>query len=277
MWHALRASNFAGRNRVEIDAGVIPALLNARYYELARGQFISQDPVFWEVGLTQDGKLALTNPQAINSYGYANDNPISTKDPNGRCGEPITAAICAAVGALFIPQVAGDPVFNADGTVSATPQQASLEASLFIGGFAIPGGSAKNIGNAAKYSPEVIAQVERILGPQYAKMLAQGGERAVLLEQSANDEVKKLINELYRAKDQIPGGTAGAAIYTKISQQLVGNSTHIGKITNSLNRIGNILNSLGSNLSAGDRQTVNYIGSQLQKAEAMIKSIKLGN
>src|SRR5262245_6174215 len=29
--------------------------LNARYYASDRGQFISQDPVFWEIGLTQDG------------------------------------------------------------------------------------------------------------------------------------------------------------------------------------------------------------------------------
>ena len=65
--------------------------LNARYYESTRGQFISQDPVFWEIGLSQDGKNALSNPQALNSYGYANDNPITSKDPNGRC------TICAGL------------------------------------------------------------------------------------------------------------------------------------------------------------------------------------
>jgi RHS repeat-associated protein len=58
--------------------------LNARYYESARGQFISQDPVFWEIGLSQDGRNALSNPQALNSYGYASDNPITNKDPLGR-------------------------------------------------------------------------------------------------------------------------------------------------------------------------------------------------
>jgi RHS repeat-associated protein len=58
--------------------------LNARYYNPAQGQFISQDPVFWELGLTNDGKAALTNPQSQNSYGYASDNPITNKDPSGR-------------------------------------------------------------------------------------------------------------------------------------------------------------------------------------------------
>ncbi len=59
--------------------------LNARYYEANQGQFISQDPVFWELGLTSDGNQALLNPQAQNSYSYANNNPIVNKDPSGRC------------------------------------------------------------------------------------------------------------------------------------------------------------------------------------------------
>jgi RHS repeat-associated protein len=91
MWHALRASNLAGRNRVEIDAGVVPALLNARYYNPSQGQFISQDPVFLAIGdanklqrltgLDQQGFLS--DPQLANSTSYARDNPITNKDPQG--------------------------------------------------------------------------------------------------------------------------------------------------------------------------------------------------
>ena len=224
---------------------------------------------------TNDGKNALANPQALNSYSYANDNPISNKDPNGRCGAlAAVAGICAFAATLFMPQVVGDPMMNADGTWSATPQQARIEQSLFVAGFAIPGGNAKN---AAKYSPEIIAQVEKALGPQYAKMLAEGGERAALMGRAANDNVKELVNQLYRAKDQVPGGTAGAAIYYKLSGQFVGNSTHYDKISNSINRIGNIVSSVGNKLSAGDRQVLNYVSGQLQKAESMIKSIRAGN
>jgi RHS repeat-associated protein len=54
--------------------------LNARYYSSERGQFISQDPVFW--GNPKD--QTLENPQSLNSYSYANDNPITGKDPDGR-------------------------------------------------------------------------------------------------------------------------------------------------------------------------------------------------
>jgi hypothetical protein len=31
MWHAFRASNFAGKKQVEVDAGVVHALLNASF------------------------------------------------------------------------------------------------------------------------------------------------------------------------------------------------------------------------------------------------------
>ncbi len=51
--------------------------LNARYYSSGRGQFISQDPVFW--GTSQN----LLNPQSLNSYSYANGNPINHSDPSG--------------------------------------------------------------------------------------------------------------------------------------------------------------------------------------------------
>src|SRR6266702_2026411 len=80
MRHAFRASKFARRNYVEIDAGVVHALLNARYYNPTQGQFISQDPVFWGDPKQQN----LQDPQSINTYSYSADNPITKKDPSGR-------------------------------------------------------------------------------------------------------------------------------------------------------------------------------------------------
>ena len=58
--------------------------LNARYYDPSRGQFISQDPVFLEIGRGRTENKVLTNPQVLNSYSYAAANPIINKDPLGR-------------------------------------------------------------------------------------------------------------------------------------------------------------------------------------------------
>jgi RHS repeat-associated protein len=54
--------------------------LQARYYDPSRGQFLSQDPVFLGDPKEQD----LSGPQSLNSYSYANDNPVTGKDPTGR-------------------------------------------------------------------------------------------------------------------------------------------------------------------------------------------------
>jgi RHS repeat-associated protein len=59
------------------DANTDLNYLNARYYDSSRGQFISQDPTFWAL------KMNLNDPQSLNSYSYANDNPITKKDADG--------------------------------------------------------------------------------------------------------------------------------------------------------------------------------------------------
>jgi len=69
---------------VDLDSDTGLNQFEARYYKSNVGRFISQDPVFWEVGQTSDGKAALSNPQTLNSYSYAGNNPIVNKDPSGR-------------------------------------------------------------------------------------------------------------------------------------------------------------------------------------------------
>jgi RHS repeat-associated protein len=51
--------------------------LNARYYNSQQGQFVSQDPTFWS------SKQNLKDPQSFNAYSYAEDNPVTLKDPLG--------------------------------------------------------------------------------------------------------------------------------------------------------------------------------------------------
>ena len=83
------------------DASTDLNYLNARYLQSTRGQFLSQDPVFWEIGSKirgRDQEVFLRNPQSLNSYSYAENNPIIKKDPEGRCG--LLLPLClAAIGA----------------------------------------------------------------------------------------------------------------------------------------------------------------------------------
>ncbi len=92
------------------DASTGLNYLNARYYNGDRGQFVSQDPVFWEVGQTQDGVRILREPQLANSYSYAGNNPITQKDPNGKIA-PLIAVIFAVFEAYSYANAAVD-VYN---------------------------------------------------------------------------------------------------------------------------------------------------------------------
>lgn len=62
----------------EYDAITGLDYLNARYYDAKRGQFTSQDPMFWN-----PTPELLADPQQLNSYSYARNNPIISSDPSG--------------------------------------------------------------------------------------------------------------------------------------------------------------------------------------------------
>jgi RHS repeat-associated protein len=65
---------------------------NARFYDGSRGQFLSEDPSYLSIGNPmqiaqlsgQNQKTLLMDPQLLNVYGYARDNPIGRKDTDGR-------------------------------------------------------------------------------------------------------------------------------------------------------------------------------------------------
>jgi RHS repeat-associated protein len=77
----VRAGSYVGEKnkyaQTQYDATANLDYAQARYQDGVRGQFLSQDPMF--LGTQQN----LTDPQSLNSYSYANDNPVNKSDPNG--------------------------------------------------------------------------------------------------------------------------------------------------------------------------------------------------
>jgi RHS repeat-associated protein len=67
----------------EYDLESSLSYLNARYYEGSRGQFLSQDPVFLNMGVDRRTPTALADPQLQNAYAYARNNPVALRDPEG--------------------------------------------------------------------------------------------------------------------------------------------------------------------------------------------------
>src|SRR5262249_5499888 len=62
-----------------------------------KGEFLSEDPVF----LGDPKQQVLTDPQSLNSYSYANDNPITKSDPNGRDATTYSVGMGAELGFGF--------------------------------------------------------------------------------------------------------------------------------------------------------------------------------
>lgn len=61
----------------EYDAATELSYLEARYYDPKLGRFLSEDAQFLAVGFD------LSDPQSMNAYSYARNNPIRLKDSNG--------------------------------------------------------------------------------------------------------------------------------------------------------------------------------------------------
>jgi RHS repeat-associated protein len=101
------------------------SLLGARYYNGAQGQFISQDPAF--LGNPKDQNLS--DPQSLNSYSYAEDNPITDEDPSGKTSiqQQIIGLLQQVVGLLQqeVSSVAGSTVSIAGQAANTVKTQTS--------------------------------------------------------------------------------------------------------------------------------------------------------
>jgi len=62
----------------EYDADTGLSYFDARYYNGRVGRFLSEDPVFLQA------TFSLTDPQSLNAYAYARNNPVRYNDPDGK-------------------------------------------------------------------------------------------------------------------------------------------------------------------------------------------------
>jgi RHS repeat-associated protein len=67
----------------EYDGDTDFSYLNARYYQGSRGQFMSEDPMFLNIGADKNSLALLHDPQMQNTYSYGRNNPIIQTDPTG--------------------------------------------------------------------------------------------------------------------------------------------------------------------------------------------------
>jgi uncharacterized protein RhaS with RHS repeats len=90
--------NTEGYSCDSADIDIIPkrcAITLLRYYSPALGRFLTRDNI---------ANIDIENPQSLNLYEYADDNPVSNVDPNGKDAASVVEAIdYTAAAASFIP------------------------------------------------------------------------------------------------------------------------------------------------------------------------------
>jgi RHS repeat-associated protein len=120
--------------------------LQARYYDSVRGQFTSEEPIFLSVGdptqvkqLSQkDQPTYLADPQALNSYSYGRDNPISQKDANGKQTVQFAGAVVGdflGVGTQLYRDISTDQTSGVSTYVAARLGGAANGAIVTSGGY----------------------------------------------------------------------------------------------------------------------------------------------
>ncbi len=69
------------------DSETSYSYLTQRYADTGKGRFISQDPALFMIGGSdKKAEIALIgDPQQLNTYSYARNNPVLFKDPEGQC------------------------------------------------------------------------------------------------------------------------------------------------------------------------------------------------
>ncbi|MCX6718448.1 MAG: NlpC/P60 family protein [Candidatus Staskawiczbacteria bacterium] len=156
----------------EFDADTGLNYLNARYYNSALARFTSEDPVALAIGdenqikqLTgQDQQTLLANPQALNSYSYANDNPINRSDPSGRASSlvSIISSLVSAWKSLLSTVIGGG-----DGSISPNHLQNKSPSSISIAQPSYSSHQSPKIQTTQYYNGKYAAIEEKLVGKPY--------------------------------------------------------------------------------------------------------------
>jgi RHS repeat-associated protein len=73
-------------------------MFGARYYGSSLGRFMTPD---WAAKPTNVPYASFGNPQSLNLYSYVNNNPTTTRDPDGHCAEVLSCTIEFGAGGSF--------------------------------------------------------------------------------------------------------------------------------------------------------------------------------
>jgi RHS repeat-associated protein len=102
---------FTGKER-DTESGL--DMFGARYYGSSLARFMTPD---WAAKPTNVPYASFGNPQSLNLYSYVNNNPTTTRDPDGHCGEDA----CVIEGSAALLYIGGAALVAGTAAVLNTP------------------------------------------------------------------------------------------------------------------------------------------------------------
>jgi RHS repeat-associated protein len=114
--------------------------MKARYQDGKTGKFINQDPMFLNIGSLNEKaqKGLLTDPQQLNSYAYARNNPLVYTDPTGQCVDGVSTLACIAAW-TFLSSIATGHVLLLYGAITGDTN--TIETGFALNDVGTMGGS----------------------------------------------------------------------------------------------------------------------------------------
>ena len=243
------------------DSETSLSYLNARYADLARGQFTSQDPVFLALGdqnqvqgiTQQNQRQFLADPMQQNAYAYGRGNPITQKDPAGKA---ILLPIMAALAVYGYAQTYVDYVnFQ---TVTTYPEVHRIEQidsaggkllqDIWFGGIGRLGSDVQQVGlDAAGFATDVL---DMYCGSHTCRNFDPGDKTP---QQIVNTVITGTANMQSPVPQQYSSGSGSSNIGTKNPSSQIQRSQTGGSSTWYSSQIASIqekINSIQAQISA---------------------------
>lgn len=244
----------------EWDAATELYHYRARQYDPDTGRFLQEDPIGFFGG-------------DLNIYRYVGSNPISSKDPSGTTAVETSGTNRIALMASSSQAALGIRLACMFGNIAGLVETATFAASGNLAGASISGISSvgscggARVGLTASRTAKDAA--ETVLNRSAATAFVRtNGD--ILSNLATNQKLKRTISDLFRPGAVVGnGGTADAAIFTKLTGQLVGGSNHVQKVGDNIKRLNKLISS--GNLGVKDLAIARVLQRDLQRANGFIK------
>jgi len=227
------------------------------------GRWTTTDPILMEQGpnkLLKDGKVQAFS---MSAYNYSFNNPINLRDESGKWPTPwdivdFSFAAQSIYAAWSDPSTSNIGWATFDVVAAAAP---GLPSSGYFRGGAKLLTQGDDIVNVAKSSLQGVKLKQHLAA---VEIIGESALSKPSLTKRAPQKLQNVINQLFKGSDEIPGGTAGAIRYTKLTKNLVGGSDHLKKGEGNINALRKILDK--GNLNKQDRAAAERVLNDLEEA-----------